>query len=423
MAILLLLIFLFSGKFRAQARVFFNKHFFQYSYDYREEWLKLSTTLCQLSSLQQLSGFIIKTMADLVDSTGGGLWLKNEQGDYYLAEDCNLGFQGLQTVQSDDPVIQFLRHRHWIIDFVEYRHAPKTYAEIDLSKWRAISEKAWMIIPLFHQNDIQAFIVLSTGRVPRRLNWEDRDLLNTVAMQLSNALALSHASQELYRSRQFEAYNRLSAYLVHDLKNLVAQITLIVNNAETYKHDPEFIEDSLETLQNVSKKLQRLVDQLTKGRVAKASRSEIDLIKVITDIAIQQAGNHPPLKTLFQVDECRVHGEKQKMTAILSHLVQNAQEATADDGQVRLELNSDGQQAIIKIIDTGSGMDSKFIAERLFKPFDTTKGNAGMGIGVYEARDYILKQSGQISVDSTPGQGTQFTISLPLSNVKGQYFE
>ena len=276
-----------------------------------------------------------------------------------------------------------------------------------------------MIIPLCHQDDMQAFIVLSTGRVSRRLNWEDRDLLKTVAMQLSNALALSHASQELYQSRQFEAYNRLSAYLVHDLKNLVAQITLIVKNAETYKHDPEFIDDSLETLKNVSKKLQHLVGQLKKGRLTEDSQTDIDLIKVIADVALQQAGNQPPLKTFIQADECRIRGERQKLTAILSHLVQNAQEATADDGLVRLELHCDRQRAIIKIIDTGSGMDSKFIAERLFKPFDTTKGNAGMGIGVYEARDYIIRQDGQISVDSTPGRGTQFTISLPLSNAIG----
>ena len=418
-ATLLLMIFLFSGKFRAQARVFLNKHFFQYSYDYREEWLKLSKTLSELNSLQQLSGFIIKTMADLVDSTGGGLWLKNQQGEFYLAEDCNLGFQDLQTFTSDDPVIQFLRNRHWIIDFVEYRQTPKTYAEVDLSQWLAVIEKAWMIIPLFHQDDIQAFIVLSTGRVPRRLNWEDRDLLKTVAMQLSNALALGHASQELSLARQFEAYNRLSAYLVHDLKNLVAQITLIVKNADTYKHDPEFIDDSLETLKNVCKKLQRLVDQLKKGRSGKSSQSNIDLIKVITDVAIQQAGNKPAMKTHILTDDCMVQGEKQKMAAILSHLVQNAQEATPDDGLVKLELCRDQQWATIKIIDTGIGMDSKFITERLFKPFDTTKGNAGMGIGVYEARDYILKQSGQISVDSTPGKGTQFTIRLPLSNIQG----
>ena len=107
-ATLLLLIFLFSGKFRAQAKVFFNKHFFQYRYDYREEWLKLSKTLSELNSLQQLSGFIVKTLADLadlVDSTGGGLWLKNEQGDYYLAEDCNLGFQSMQLVIYGPPRI------------------------------------------------------------------------------------------------------------------------------------------------------------------------------------------------------------------------------------------------------------------------------------------------------------------------------
>jgi signal transduction histidine kinase len=116
------------------------------------------------------------------------------------------------------------------------------------------------------------------------------------------------------------------------------------------------------------------------------------------------------------LSECFVTADKIKLTNILTNLVQNAQDAIAtSDGWVKLELTKNQDYAVIKIIDNGIGMDQQFIAERLFKPFDTTKGNAGMGIGAYEARDYILKQSGNIRVDSNPGQGTAFTIQLPLA--------
>jgi len=189
---------------------------------------------------------------------------------------------------------------------------------------------------------------------------------------------------------------------------------LIVKNAETHKHNPEFIDDSLETLDNVSRKLQHLVGQLKKGDLTPTGQSTIDLVKIIADVAVQQAGNTPHLETIAQTNECIVGGKKDKMIAVLGHLVQNAQEATKEDGWVKLELSKDQQQAIVKVIDNGSGMDTKFLAERLFKPFDTTKGNAGMGIGVYEAREYILSQSGQINVESILGKGTQFTICLPL---------
>ena len=235
-------------------------------------------------------------------------------------------------------------------------------------------------------------------------------------MQLTNALALSHASDALSRSRQFEAYNRLSAFLVHDLKNLVAQISLIVKNAEKHKHNPEFIDDSIATLENVVQKIDQLLNQLKKGRVKNDNKIIINLAEVIQDVAKQQAGNKPTLQLAANLDKIEVLGEKEKMTAILGHLVQNAQEATPENGFVSLELSRNEHQAIIKVIDNGSGMDNKFIAERLFKPFDTTKGNAGMGIGVYEAHEYIVKHSGSCDVESSLGEGTTFTIKLPLAS-------
>ncbi len=176
---------------------------------------------------------------------------------------------------------------------------------------------------------------------------------------------------------------------------------------------------TIETLKNVVYKIEHLLNQLKKGQVKTDNKIIVNLAEVIKDVAIQQAGNKPALQLTSNQDKIEVLGEKEKITAILGHLVQNAQEATAENGIVSLELSKDENQAIIKVIDNGSGMDNKFIAERLFKPFDTTKGNAGMGIGVYEAHDYIVKQSGSCDVESKLGVGTTFTIKLPLAKQEG----
>lgn len=417
-AVLLFLVFTLSGRMRALTKVFLNKHFFHYRYDYRDEWIKLSKTISELNSVDEMSTFIIRTMADLVDSSGGGLWLKNEQGDFYLAEDFFLGFDAPTVISGDSTLIKFIKAKRWVIDFFEYSYKPELYEGVNLAAWKAERNNVWLLIPLFRQNEIAAFVVLTKARVIRRLNWEDHDLLKTVGMQLTNALALNRASDELARSRQFEAYNRLSAYLVHDLKNLVAQIALIVKNADKHKHNPEFIDDSIETLKNVVNKIDFLLSQLRQGEIKDSAKTKINLVDVMNDVAIQQAGNKPTLEVVTHNNRVEIMAEKEKMTAILGHLVQNAQDATKDDGFVRMELSSERRYAIIRIIDNGCGMDSKFIAERLFKPFDTTKGNAGMGIGVYEARDYILKHSGQITVDSEVNKGTLFTIKLPLVPAK-----
>ncbi|MCW8930351.1 MAG: PEP-CTERM system histidine kinase PrsK [Gammaproteobacteria bacterium] len=420
LAVLMLMVLLFSGTIRAKLKVYFNKHFFHYRYDYREEWINLSKTLAELNSINELSHVMIKTLANLVDSSCGGLWVQNEQGDYYLAEDYKLRFvdSTLDLIKQSDDAVQFLTTKQWVIDLFEYENNPEIYEQENFSPWLNKQNNIWLLIPILQQNQLKAFVVLTKPRATRRLNWEDHDLLRTVGMQLANAFVLSQASDELSTARQFEAYSRLSAFIIHDLKNLVAQVSLIVKNAEKHKNNPEFIDDAIDTLENVVVKMQKLVNQL-RQRNTEDSQSTLDLVVLINDIVKQQSAQTPMPQFHTELVECLITGEQEKISAILGHLVQNAQDATADDGSVTLELDIAESpvenHAIIKIIDTGSGMDKKFIAERLFKPFDTTKGNAGMGIGVYEAKSYILRHSGTISVESEINNGTTFTLHLPLS--------
>ena len=413
LAIILLLIFFVSGKIRAFSKVFFSKHFFQHRYDYRDEWIKLSKKIAQLDSLEDLSSFIVSTMANFVDSSGGGVWIKNDQGDYYLTAEQEMGEHTLQVIKKNEKLISFLTIKQWVIDFVEYRNDPDIYAGSGLDQWGREVEEIWLIVPLFQNNTLEAFVVLTQPRMSRQIDWEDHDLLKTVGMQLANALALTQTSDDLSRAKQFEAYNRFSAFLVHDLKNLVAQVSLIVKNSEKHKRNPEFIDDSIETLENVVKKIDRILRQLKSGNKQIHTQFKINLLTVLDDVAIQQASNKPMLSMKMESKDIYIMGEKEKMVAILGHLVQNAQDATDDHGSVKIIVNKNEHVVMLKITDTGCGMDEQFIQQRLFKPFDTTKGNAGMGIGVYEAREYILQQSGEIEVESRLGVGTTFIISFP----------
>ncbi len=411
LGILILIVLLFSGTIRAILKVYFNKHFVHYKYDYRDEWIKLSRKLAELDSFNELSNVIISTLADLSDSSGGGLWIKNENGDFYLAD--GMTSNELELIAGDAPVIQLMTEKQWVIDLQEYEDSPEVYDELDFSCWREADKHIWLIVPLLQQNALEAFVVLRKPRVARKLNWEDHDLLKTVGMQLANALILSKSSEELSTARQFEAYSRLSAFLIHDLKNLVAQVSLIVKNAEKHKHNPEFIDDAIETLENVVHKMQNLVGQLRKRNV-EVKRIRIDLVELINDVIRQQSSNLPRPEFNTALKQCFIKGEYEKIASIMGHLIQNAQDATDDKGFVKVSLSRDEQKAIIAISDNGMGMDKKFISERLFKPFDTTKGNAGMGIGVYEAKNYILNHSGKISVTSELNKGTTFCIELPL---------
>ncbi len=413
LAVLLLIILFASGTIRAYIKVYFNKHFFQHQYDYREEWIKLSREIATLHSLEELSQFIIKTLANFVGSSGGGLWSTNDQGIFYLAENWSLGFDSNITFNGNDKFIHFLSEKKWVIDFCEFKNNPDMYDKVDLSPWLTY-KNIWLIIPLLQQNKTVAFVVLTKPLVMRQLNYEDHDLLRTVGMQLANALALSKVTDDLSRARQFEAYSRFSAFLVHDIKNLVAQVSMIVKNAETHRRNPEFIDDAIDTLENVVNKMERLLAQLKKGEVKTTTISAVNLVDIISDVVLQQAGQLPKVSIDCNLNECLIYADKARFIAILGHLVQNAQDATPDDGHISIALSCIENFALIDVSDTGYGMDHTFITERLFKPFDTTKGNAGMGIGVYEAREYIIAQGGEITVTSELNVGTTFNIKYPL---------
>ncbi|MBV1888658.1 MAG: PEP-CTERM system histidine kinase PrsK, partial [Proteobacteria bacterium] len=232
---------------------------------------------------------------------------------------------------------------------------------------------------------------------------------------LANHLVLLNTSEQLASSRQFEAYNRLSAFVVHDLKNLVAQLSMVVTNAEKHKTNPEFIDDAMDTLSHAVDKMSRLLSQLKKGNIEQKPDRSVSLKGIFGDLAVQQKSMKPTLLTELKVPELTLQTDQDKLTAILGHLIQNAQEATPDSGNVKIVADHADGNTIIEISDTGSGMDPAFVRDRLFKPFDTTKGNAGMGIGVFEAQQFVESQGGTIQVKSAIGEGSLFTISIPTS--------
>lgn len=109
-----------------------------------------------------------------------------------------------------------------------------------------------------------------------------------------------------------------------------------------------------------------------------------------------------------------ITADKERFCNVLSHIIQNAQEATNEEGSVMVESNKEEQYYTIRITDNGIGMSADFIEDRLFKPFDTTKGNSGMGIGAYDAKKLIEQLKGYIDVQSEPGKGSCFTMRIPI---------
>jgi putative PEP-CTERM system histidine kinase len=205
----------------------------------------------------------------------------------------------------------------------------------------------------------------------------------------------------------------MSAFLVHDLKNVQAQLALITTNAEKHRDNPEFVDDVFETVESATERLEKVLSQLRKKQVEQSSHSQVGLAAIITKV-VEQCNVRLPQVEFDQQGSCSTFIDSESFQSVVHHLIQNAQEATANNGWVKVSIAEKKRTIRITIEDNGSGMSEEFINTRLFRPFDTTKGNAGMGIGVFEAKQFFESMAGIIKVESTPKQGTTFTIDLPL---------
>ena len=413
-ATMLLLIVLFSAHLRAHLKVFLNKHFFTYKYDYREEWLKFIGTLSVGESEIPLRERAIHAVAELLDSPGGMLWTRSESGNFSLSATWNMVGSIVRSEHADSSLVKFLERRQWVIDLAEYDSDPNFYQELALPDWLRQMGQAWLVVPMMHGDLLRGFLVLAKPRVKRKVNWEDHDLLKTAGRQVASFVALLDATDALMDARQFEAFNRLSAYVVHDLKNITAQLSLIVSNAARHRSNPAFVEDAIGTVENASAKMNRMLAQLRKGSSPVREITRFDLHRALQEaIAIRSACLPVPVLSKGNPDIV-LRASRDRFTAVLEHLIQNAQEATAADGLVELRSFLDGRFAVVEIADNGCGMSERFIRERLFRPFNTTKGNAGMGIGVYESREFVLSLGGEVDVFSEPGIGTTFYLRVPI---------
>lgn len=411
-ALLILLIIVFSGKIRAKFRVYVSRNFFSYKYDYRNEWIRITQTLSQEGE-DPLTQRAIMSIANIVASPGGQLWLESDSGNFVLADKVSLPAPSINIEPSDGALCEFLRNSEWIINIEELSRDPELYNHLELPEWLARLSSAWLVIPLMLHQSLYGFVVIKKSPTLQPLNWEDHDLIKIAGRQAASYIAQEQATLALSQAREFQAFNQMSAFVVHDIKTLIAQLSLLVNNAEKHKTNPAFVDDMIRTTDHSVKKMTHLIEQFKSGSVSEPNQP-INL-KVLLVNVIQSKNNlrPPPSIADSSCDDLQVHGNKEQLHSVLGHIIQNAQEACQEEGTVEIQIYRKDHWAHIKVTDTGSGMSEQFVKEQLFQPFQSTKGVTGMGIGVYQCQQYIQQLGGGINVKSELGKGTEFDIFIP----------
>ena len=411
-ALLVLGALAFSGSVRAKLRVVVSKHFFSYRYDYRDEWLRFTHALSARVGQQELGQDVIKGLADMLESPAGSLWLRDAAGRNF-AQAARWNMPSDETAEAaDSEFIRFLSDTGWVVNLEEFRSSPERYRNLVLPLWLFEWPNAWLIIPLANASELIGFVILATARTRIDVNWEVNDLLKTAARQAATFLGQMQATEALLEARKFDAFNRMSAFVVHDLKNIVAQLSLMLKNAERHRENPEFQKDMLMTVEYSVERMKQLMMQLREGTTPVDAPSGIDLAAVIGRIQRAKAGQQPIAEIRLEA-RVAATGHEDRLERVIGHLVQNAIDATHKDGRVWIKLAKQDGMAMIEVGDTGHGMTQEFVRERLFKPFQTTKAT-GMGIGAYESFQYVQELGGRVQVDSAVDVGTQVRLLLPL---------
>ncbi|MFT5636273.1 MAG: putative PEP-CTERM system histidine kinase [Cognaticolwellia sp.] len=400
-----------TDSLRRRVKVFIAKNFFANKYEYRDEWLHLIEKI-ETTSGESHYQMATQIMMSKVDASRGAIIKKFSNQHYQLQYS-----QGLEIHEELEEQLLavglFCHQKGWIVDVNEYEASPMLYPELSLNIALFRTKNIQIIVPIFIGKAFYGLFVLADENELKRLNWEDRDLLFAISKQLGNFVSLYEATDKLTESKQFDAFNRMSAFLVHDLKNVQAQLTLITANAEKHRDNPGFVDDVFETVESATQRLEKVLSQLSKKQVEQSSHSQTDLSTIIKNV-VSQCNIKLPKVEFEQGFSCITYIDSESFQSVIHHLIQNAQEATASDGWIKISLVEKKRIIRIVIADNGCGMSEEFLKNRLFRPFDTTKGNAGMGIGVFEAKQFIENMAGIIKVTSTPKLGTVFTIDLPL---------
>jgi putative PEP-CTERM system histidine kinase len=313
---------------------------------------------------------------------------------------------------ADGSFVRFLAREGWIVDLAEARAHPDRYPDLALPGWLPPGDAVWAAVPLLVGEQLTGFALIAPPHAGAVLDWEVRDLLKTASRQAAAFLAQLHAAEALLEARKFEAFNRMSAFVVHDLKNIVTQLSLMMKNAKRLHDNPEFQQDMLATVESSLDKMRQLMLQLREGQASPGGAVGVALAPIVERLA-EAARQRGRTLELAQVEPVSTRGDAERIERVLGHVVQNAFDATPAEGRVWLSVTRVSGQIQVQVGDTGLGMSRDFIDNRLFKPFASTKAT-GMGIGSYESFQYLRELGGRIEVDSEPGRGTTFTLTLPL---------
>ena len=398
-----LLILLLSYKVRRRVKVAIHKNFFHNKYDYRNQWLQFTEQISTARTGDELFHRILTAYCDTFGFSAAALFLYDMNRRGYSMAACFEMDAIEDVIEPRNSLVRFMEERKWVFSVKD------NYPEITGQNARFLCDsQVSFVVPLFDGSHLEGFIILGKVLNDEEIYiYEDFDLMKTIARQATMAIMHQKLSEQMARSREIEAIGKLSTFIAHDLKNLVANLSLIVQNAARHMHNPDFQSDMLKSLGNTVSKMQKLIGTLKNLKDKELNLQTVDLLQLATKTSQLIMGHQVAVSgspETARVDEV-------EMQNVIMNLIINGIEASQPGTPIAIEVGRRDSGPFIRVIDHGCGMSTDYIRSELFKPFRTTK-NHGLGIGMYQCQQVVRAHGGIIEVNSTEGVGSEFTILL-----------
>jgi putative PEP-CTERM system histidine kinase len=402
-AILVIAVLLSSGSARSRLRSAVVDNFFSFRYDYRREWMRCIDLLSAPEAHVGLHTRAIRAIAAVVDSPAGALFVRDpDEVAFRWAGSWNMP-AGTEPIPPGHPLIGAFRDGDWIVELDKTPGA---------DRWLAELPRTWLAAPLNQLGQLIGFLVVAQPRAQFKLDREVFDLLRTVSREVASRLAEQRAAQVLAQTSELREYGKRFAFVIHDIKNVSGQLSMLLANAEVHADNPEFQRDMLVTVRASVSRIGRLLARL---QVSDRERSHalIAPLDRVRDIA--EDFSHTRGVAVGVDDDGQTAGvamDPDSFDAVVTHLLNNAAEASGQDGPLRIVVRHDALNVLIDIVDRGHGMTPEFVRDELFRPFASTK-SGGHGIGAFQARELLREAGGDLLVLSRPDAGTTMRLLLP----------
>lgn len=417
-ALVLLTLLLLSDRVRLHTRRLISRHFQRPFYDYRAVWRKFVQGTASCVKQPDLCQAAAKLITDIFEALSVSIWLFDEKKE-------NLSL-GTSTFLSNTRADELKPKKDEIAVLArELKNHPESI-DLDLSREHWVR---WLrhchpdefhkggnrlCVPLLAGGDLLGIIIIGDRVGGVAFSSQDSDLLKCIGDEVAAGLLNLQLSQKLLQAKELEAFQTMSAFFVHDLKNTASTLNLMLQNLPLHFQDPAFREDALRGVGKTVAHINHLIGRLSLLRhelQIKPAKGDLNQLvtKAIADW--EDAAGVSLVKELRPVPELLF--DEDQMLKVVTNLVLNAREAVSQNGQVRIDTAQSNGWAVLTVADNGCGMSPDFLRRSLFRPFQTTKKN-GLGIGMFQSKMIVEAHGGRIEVETQTGKGTSFHILLPV---------